>query len=76
MVERDDCTNSGSIFLVYPSEAVLHTNVLKGHTMGWGSFRLGHRRMRWLWMDAVFIMKKRFSVGILSFHAEQSSIGL
>jgi hypothetical protein len=29
---KHDCTIFGSILTVYPSEAVLHINVLKGHT--------------------------------------------
>ena len=32
MTGKRDCTISSSILTVYPSEAVLHINVLKGHT--------------------------------------------
>jgi len=51
MTGKRDCTISGSILSVYPSEAMLHINVLKGHTWpitivavgrAWAQLNLGH----------------------------------
>jgi len=33
MSEKQRCTMYGSIFVVYPSEAALHINVFKDHTV-------------------------------------------
>ena len=73
MTGKRDCTISGSILTVYPSEAVLHINVLKGHTWpitivdvgrAWAQLNLGHIQAfksegRFICLDFLFFKEEQ-----------------
>ena len=70
MTDSGHCTMSGSIFTVYPSEAVLHINVLEGHTAGSIRFAFGEparTQFGWSSISPAFWGEQELSFLTLSF---------